>query len=185
MVDTEERTPLQPQQELPPRDKLSPPPARPSTGSSSSSSAQKGCLLQFLTIFSSVVIVSVIGVAFMQVVSMYYMGEKMSLARAGIRIYVIFFCVIIILNELEWSALVRNSIISYSWIGRGLFYFFIGLVVLDQHVGHRLESQLFRLCFSVLGNTLAVSGVCYLLMGLMCLKRARDERYGGALCCLE
>lgn len=174
-----ERTPLQ--QPLP-----SAPPANTSKSSSNTTNnlpvnvttatAQKGCLLQFLTVFSSAIIVCAIGIAFMQVASLYFMAIELSLIRAGIRLYVIIFSIIIILNEMEVSSLVRNSIISYSWIGRGLFYFFIGLIVLDQHVGHHIDSQVFRLSFGIFGHALLCSGVCYLVMGLLCLKRTRDER---------
>lgn len=161
----DEHTPLQ--SELP---HPSGPPNEQSRG------IQKGCLLQFLTIFSSLIIVCAVGISFLQVLGVYYLVSEMTFVRAAIRIYVVLFSFIVILNELEWSALVRNSIISYSWIARGMFYSFIGFIVLDQHVGHQLESQIFRLCFSVCGDTLVVSGAVYILMGLLCLKRARDER---------
>lgn len=176
MDNSEEHTPLQQQS---PSD---PPTRTRNLPLSTTTTAQKGCLLQFLTIFSSVIIVCGIGIAFLQIASMYYMAMDMSLVRAGIRLYVIFFSIIVILNELEVSALVRNSIISYSWIARGLLYCFIGLIVLDQHVGHHLDSQVFRLCFGVFGHTLFVAGVCYFLMGLMCLKRTRDERWALHCC---
>jgi hypothetical protein len=172
MADSDERTPLQPQLSTAKTE----PKAPKSTISGKPVKAQKGCLLQYLTVFSSIVIVCAIGIGFLQVVSMYYLAMDMSAARAGVHMYMIFFSAVIVMVELELSALVRNSIVSYSWIGRGFFYLFIGLLVLDQHVGHHLESQLVKLCCNILGNTLAISGLLYLIMGLLCLKRARDER---------
>ena len=61
-----------------------------------------------------------------------FFTTKVSVVRAGLRAYAVLFSIITVLNELEWTSVVRSSIYSYSWIARGLFYFFIGLLVLDH-----------------------------------------------------
>lgn len=170
MSENDEHTPLQRAH--------SPPPSAPSSSNTSRTNrtANKGCLLRFLTVLSVFIIISGLGIICLQAGSMYLLATKISLVRAGLQLYIVIFSVIIILNEMEWTALVRNSLVSYSWIARGLFYIFIGLILLDQQLGYRTGSQFVGLCSVLFGHSLVFSGLIYLIMGLLCLKRMRDDR---------
>lgn len=46
------------------------------------------------------------------------------LTAAGVvvRLYALFFCLVVCLSELELTAGIKDSVLVKSWIGRGVFY---------------------------------------------------------------
>jgi len=66
-----------------------------------------------------------------QVISLVYLpfdGVELLL-----KIFLSSFCVMIILNELEWSGILRSSPLLWNWLPRGYIYAFIGLVSVEEN----------------------------------------------------
>ena len=66
-----------------------------------------------------------------QVISLVYLpfdGVELLL-----KIFLSSFCVLIIMNELEWWSKLRENSLFWNWITRGYFYAFIGLVSVEEN----------------------------------------------------
>ena len=82
-------------------------------------------LLKFITILIAVLLMIA------QVISLVYLpfdGVELIL-----KIFLSSFCVMIILNELEWWGLLRASPLLWNWIPRGYLYAFIGVVSVEEN----------------------------------------------------
>mmetsp|Transcript_9566 Transcript_9566/g.14401 ORF Transcript_9566/g.14401 Transcript_9566/m.14401 type:complete len:190 (+) Transcript_9566:183-752(+) len=139
-------------------------------------SATKGCMLHLLTALSCFVIISVTLIFLTE-----FFGLCMSLIQSwpgfefGLKIYCCCFTIIVILIEMEWTSTARQSIICQSWIWRGLFYAFIGFLENSMHAGDDKTLPVEWALF-VAATLMIVYGFIYAVMGLLNLKRLRDER---------
>lgn len=62
-----------------------------------------------------------------QILALTYPGNNVHF-EIILRIYLIGFCVLMTLNESERIPIIKQSAILYSWVGRGLFYCFLGVL---------------------------------------------------------
>lgn len=117
-----------------------------------------------------------LGIAFAQIGPVQYV----------LRIYVILLCVLVILNELEWTRLTRDSTILSWWVTRGAFYCFIGVLGLEENdVNVYDQNQEIHGRDAALGYIKVVAwlmigcGILYFVMGVLCmqllLKRMRED----------
>jgi hypothetical protein len=91
--------------------------------------------------------------------------------------YIVVFSLAVILTELDWTAPIRNSILSQSWTFRGLFYIFIGLLEFVLHIDiHDWRGQLIPFSVVVSASFMTLVGAIYSFMGIICLKKTKDER---------
>ncbi len=82
-------------------------------------------LLKFITAIVAVLLLIA------QVISLVYLpfdGVELLL-----KIFLSSFCVMIILNEVEWWGILRASPLLWNWIPRGYLYAFIGLVSVEEN----------------------------------------------------
>ncbi len=68
--------------------------------------------------------------AIAELLSLINMSKK-TVPSITVRLYCLFFLVIIILSELEWSKPVRDSVITTSWFWRGVFQVFVAALVYE------------------------------------------------------
>ena len=128
-----------------------------------------------------------------QIVGMTF--EDIDVISYVLRTYVIVLCLLVILIEADWTALVKNSSILGYWITRGLFYSFVGVIGIQQndHVNERNpsenpDSDSISLQFiRVVAWLMVGCGILYFCMGALCLQilynRVRqdyEERRGRA-----
>jgi hypothetical protein len=107
-----------------------------------------------------------IGIAFQQVGPIQYV----------LRVYVIILCLLVILNELEWTKYTRESKIMRIWITRGMFYSFIGVLGLEENDTSSIKNTNeqgynFSLQFVKAVAWVMVScGALYFFMGMFCMQ---------------
>ena len=96
--------------------------------------------------------------------------------------YIIALCVIVILNELEWAKFIHDSAIFKTWITRGLFYAFIGLISMEgidaedpsKNVGSIWRDTAFQF-IDIVGYLMVAFGILYYAMGCMCIHLIRSR----------
>ena len=109
-----------------------------------------------------------------QIVGLAY--EDIDILSCVMRGYVMVLCALIVCNEAEWTALVRNSRILRYWITRGLFYAFVGVIGLQQNdhateVEPYLHDSSASLRFiKVVAWLMVAVGALYFGMGALCLQ---------------
>jgi hypothetical protein len=93
-----------------------------------------------------------------------------------LRVYVIILCLLVVLNELEWTKYTRESKIMRIWITRGLFYSFIGVLGLEENdtSSSRNSNERgfnFSLQFiKAVAWVMVCCGALYFFMGIFCLQ---------------
>jgi hypothetical protein len=92
-----------------------------------------------------------------------------------LRVYVILLCALVILNELEWTKLTRDSTILHLWVTRGMVYAFIGVLGLEENsttqANQNAEGRGTALGYIMVVAWLMVGcGTLYFCMGVLCLQ---------------
>ena len=92
------------------------------------------------------------------------------------RCYVVLMCLLVILNELQWTQFIRESAILRIWITRGIFYSFVGVLGMDENDTSAVATQHFRgqtqaLKFvEVVAYIMVACGIVYFAMGCLCIQ---------------
>jgi len=103
-------------------------------------------------------------------------------ADVAIRIYGLVLSIIICITETEWSKLFYWVGFLETWPGRGLVQIFVGVLLLNFDnilaglASSELESHLSTLFRGFTGHFLISIGVCYVLCGVACLHRIKQEQ---------
>jgi len=148
----------------------------------SNSIAQRGYVLSFFNLVSIATLIvaaaSLLGQLFSITYKVLFLlsgnnGESsifMYVPSMILQIYSILFSASIICIELEWTRIVYA--IS-TWEVRGLFYLFNGILTYQEGLTNSL-----RLDFLIIASawSLVFFGLVYIVMGLACLKKIRDNR---------
>lgn len=151
------------------------------------------CMHRFFRMISFLTAVCAFLMAMGQIVGMTF--EEIDIISYVMRAYVIVLCLLVVLIEAEWTALVKNSSILRYWITRGLFYSFVGVIGIQQndHVTERNPDQQERDTVSlqfikVVAWLMVGMGILYFCMGILCLqiyynrlRRDYEERSGRAV----
>ncbi|GAX26264.1 hypothetical protein FisN_16Lh093 [Fistulifera solaris] len=134
---------------------------------------RRSCALRSFTILSSIAIV----------VSAVLLGAQMAAMAVFhflfmpnvLRLYIVAFCIILILTELRIKALVPTT--YDNWVYRGFLYSFIGLIGVvmaeaNEVEERSLETRQMIVHLIMLGASYAMFalGVIYMSMGLCCLR---------------
>lgn len=96
------------------------------------------------------------------------------------------FSILIMLNELEWWGLLKNSPILWNWIPRGYFYAFIGLVSVEENevksdmpLNSIVGSYSAAMFIETVSWMIFAVGVLYSVFGLCCgqlyVNKVRDN----------
>jgi MFS family permease len=92
-----------------------------------------------------------------------------------LQFYVVLLSFIVVLNELEFTAFVRESGVLKHWVSRGLLYAFIGLLGLEQMdtlSSRNQDRQGFKASMAFVQGiawVMACCGILYFAMGACCL----------------
>lgn len=106
----------------------------------------------------------------------------MSTVQGVIRFYVIALCVVVIMNELEYTQFIQESAILRVWITRGLLYAFIGLIAMEEteteDPGKNMSVFWRDAAFQfieVVAFIMVANGLLYYAMGCMCVQIVRNR----------
>lgn len=117
-----------------------------------------------------------------QIVTFAILGGK--LIQTVLRAYLILFCVIFILVELEFEWVVNNVTPLKSWLNRGFLYSFVGVVGMEESFAALAEQypkvpgvkeQFASIFLKISSSGLFSVGILYVLMGVLCLKSLHDR----------
>ena len=92
------------------------------------------------------------------------------------RCYVVLMCLLVILNELQWTQFIRESAILRIWITRGIFYSFVGVLGLEENDTSAVAAEHFKgqaqaLQFvEVVAYSMVACGCAYFVMGCLCIQ---------------
>jgi hypothetical protein len=152
---------------------------------------KRTCLHNAFVLISSIAAISALLMCIGQFVGVRYKyyENRTGLIPYILRCYVIFFCLLAVLVELEVTKLVQDSSVLRYWVTRGIFYAFIGVLGLEQNESYALRAassttssmpSAMSLKFIQIVAWLMVSvGILYFAMGVLCLqlvyKRVRQS----------
>eukprot|EP00978_Attheya_sp_CCMP212_P000422 scaffold867_cov50-Attheya_sp.AAC.1 len=97
-----------------------------------------------------------------------------------LRVYVVSFSALVVVNELEWFAFTRESRVLHNWVSRGLLYSFVGVIALQENQvtpqddNPAVDGAMYYVAaadWAILGM-----GMVYFAMGIIGLQRI-DEKH--------
>jgi uncharacterized PurR-regulated membrane protein YhhQ (DUF165 family) len=103
--------------------------------------------------------------------------EKLGMVDYVLRIYVLLFCLLVVLNETDLFSLTRDSKLLRIWVFRGAFYGFIGVLGLSENaafptIGREgfLQRDPALNSIFVFSLLMILVGLLYFTMGALCLQ---------------
>jgi len=109
-----------------------------------------------------------------------------------LHIYMLAFCVMMVLTELEWAQFLVGSGMLHNWVSRGVIYSFVGVIGISENRVISLEDdgalpKAAAIYIQVVAYGMVLVGLLYFGMGIFCgqivYNRARkdwEERSGWA-----
>mmetsp|Transcript_434 Transcript_434/g.764 ORF Transcript_434/g.764 Transcript_434/m.764 type:complete len:189 (-) Transcript_434:1602-2168(-) len=104
------------------------------------------------------------------------MRDSFEVVHFMLRLYGLTLMVVAILSELEWFEAIRQSSILQNWTSRGIFLTFLGLFVFVEYSKLTLGRFKFVTMVAVVSLVIVLCGCVYTGMGLMNLKRLKNEK---------
>lgn len=95
-----------------------------------------------------------------------------------LRVYVMLLCALTMLNELEWTRYATDSTLLKSWVTRGLFYAFVGVLGLEENASTPKRvgvSTLLLLYIRVVAWLMVACGMVYTILGCACFQMVEDH----------
>jgi len=95
----------------------------------------------------------------------------------ALRAYVILFCFLVILVELEWPRFTRDSPLLHCWISRGVVYVFLGVIGMQENDSAEAKNEdaenyeILSDIAKAVSYNMAGCGVVYCIMGIFCLQK--------------
>jgi hypothetical protein len=96
-----------------------------------------------------------------------------------LRFYVLVFCTMFLLAELQFEQFLRLVPPMNNWIYRGFLYSFVGIIGIEQSYAAlaeeypqmpKLQEEMAALLLRITSYAMFVVGLLYIVMGLLCLK---------------
>lgn len=129
---------------------------------------------KFIVFLSAVAVCSSLFMGLGQLIGTMY--QEQGPIQYVLRLYVVMFCLLAALVELEWTKFARESAVLRFWVTRGLFYCFIGLLGLEENdtLADKTESlrnfDAAREFTRVVAFMIIGVGTTYAAMGIFCLQ---------------
>jgi hypothetical protein len=129
---------------------------------------ERGCFLTFILIVNVFTAALALTFVVSQVVAI-ILEDSMQIPQFVVRGYGVVFGLSMILIEIGWPEIVKENILSHSWICRGFAYAFIGTLALEEaDEGSFADSAKYFLDY--MGYFVCGIGALYFVMGCLCLK---------------
>jgi len=135
---------------------------------------KKGCFLMTLEFISHDTVLAAAAVSVSQIIDLIY--TNLSYIDFVIRIYVFALTFPIVLVQLGWTKTMKESLISKKWTVRGLFYIFIGVLVLQSHDGEAWSDSTAVAIVFCCAYAMILSGLLYFVLGILCLKKVYEAK---------
>ena len=141
----------------------------------------KGCFM----FFAAITTLSVIVLAFMSASQVILLLKKhLPPLQFSLRLYILIFCLIFILVELDWPPQIMRNLPTNNWLMRGWIYSFLGLVgmeeafavlVSDSSTNNVLGSDLISIFIQLASWGMVLIGVLYFGLGILCMRRLKEK----------
>lgn len=137
-------------------------------------SNQRTCSHKMFRLFKFITILIAALLLIAQIVSLVYL--PFDGVELLIKLFISSFCLLIMMNELEWWGILKESGLFWNWIPRGYFYCFIGVVSVEENNLKPSSGALNALPFDytaalfieTVSWMMFVIGVLYICFGLCC-----------------
>lgn len=141
----------------------------------------KGCFM----FFASVTTLSIIVLACMSISQIILLSKKhLPFLQFSLRLYILIFCLIFLLVELDWPPQIMRNLPTNNWLMRGWIYSFLGLVgmeeafavlVSDSSTSNILGSDLISIFVQLSSWGMVVIGVVYFVLGLLFMRSLKEK----------
>ena len=145
----------------------------------SNPSSKRSCVHRFFRFVKFLAVVSSFMLFVGQCVAIFY--GRASRVQVVLKLYVMAFCVLIIMNEMEWTRLATESKLLVNWMGRGFSYSFVGLVSVEENdvmvrfINVSLAGKTQLMFIESVSYMMVGVGVIYFILGLSCCKSVSDR----------
>mmetsp|Transcript_26874 Transcript_26874/g.77480 ORF Transcript_26874/g.77480 Transcript_26874/m.77480 type:complete len:231 (-) Transcript_26874:1303-1995(-) len=142
-------------------------------------SAKRSCVHRFFRFVKFLTVVSSLMLFVGQCVAIFY--GPASRVQIVLKLYIMAFCILIIMNEMEWTRLATESKLLVNWMGRGFSYSFVGLVSVEENdvmvkfINISLAGKTQLMFIETVGYMMVGVGVIYFTLGLSCCKSVSDR----------
>lgn len=145
---------------------------------------RRSCIQHFFRLMRAVAIIGSLAMAAGQTIEILF-GD-IEVIEYILRLYMLIFCLVIILNELTCTRIISSGLLS-NWISRGVIYSFVGVVGIDEN--HRDEyannvDQTTLTFLKIVAWGMIGCGILYFILGLLCcqiVSKKIDEDYNDRL----
>eukprot|EP00561_Arcocellulus_cornucervis_P014695 CAMPEP_0185805624 /NCGR_PEP_ID=MMETSP1322-20130828/3972_1 /TAXON_ID=265543 /ORGANISM="Minutocellus polymorphus, Strain RCC2270" /LENGTH=226 /DNA_ID=CAMNT_0028501673 /DNA_START=1 /DNA_END=678 /DNA_ORIENTATION=- len=147
--------------------------------STSNPSSKRSSTHRFFRFVKFLAVVSSFMLFVGQCVAIFY--GRASHVQVVLKLYVMAFCVLIIMNEMEWTRLATESKLLVNWMGRGFSYSFVGLVSVEENdvmvrfINVSLAGKTQLMFIEAVSYMMVGVGVIYFILGLSCCKSVSDR----------
>mmetsp|Transcript_5794 Transcript_5794/g.16334 ORF Transcript_5794/g.16334 Transcript_5794/m.16334 type:complete len:244 (+) Transcript_5794:185-916(+) len=141
----------------------------------------KGCFV----FFASITTVAIIVLACMSASQIILLSKKhLPFLQFSLRLYILVFCLIFMLVELDWPPQIMRNLPTNNWLMRGWMYSFLGLVgmeeafavlVSDSSTSNILGSDLISIFVQISSWGMVAIGVLYFALGLLCMRSLKEK----------
>jgi len=127
-----------------------------------------------------------------QAVGLFFTSSGLDPIQYVLSAYMLLFCIVMMLNELEWGKFLYDSALLSNWISRGVIYSFVGVIGISENRIVKVEDdgalpKAASVYLQVVAYGMVIVGLIYFAMGVLCCQivysRARkdwEERTGWA-----
>lgn len=92
---------------------------------------KRKCLHRIFVLIKLITLLAALAMAIGQLVGIIL--KQVGPIQYVLRIYIIVFCFVIFINEMEWTAMIRESQVLSNWVTRGAIYSFVGVIGLEEN----------------------------------------------------
>lgn len=146
---------------------------------SNPTSSKRSCAHRFFRFVKFLAVVSSLMLFVGQCVAIFY--GRASRVQVVLKLYVMAFCILIIMTEMEWTRLATESKLLVNWMGRGFSYSFVGLVSVEENdvmvrfINVSLAGKTQLMFIEAVAYMMVGVGVIYFILGLSCCKSVSDR----------
>uniref|UniRef100_A0A7R9WMH7 Golgi apparatus membrane protein TVP15 n=1 Tax=Craspedostauros australis TaxID=1486917 RepID=A0A7R9WMH7_9STRA len=141
---------------------------------------RRKCVHKVFVVINGITVIIATLMFVAQLLGIYF--KTLSLVDYVLRVYIIALCAMIVMNELEWTSVIRESRLLRNWLTRGLIYAFVGVLGIEQYEaspsGRHDDSAHFDVAMNfirVVSNIMVGVGGLYFVMGICCMQLVSNK----------
>jgi hypothetical protein len=140
----------------------------------------RSCLYTVFVIFSALAVLVTGMMVLSQILNVAILkSTKGAIIQQILRVYVLVFCTMFILAELQFEQFLRLVPPMKNWIYRGFLYSFVGIIGIEESYAAlaekypnkpNIQEEMASLFLRITSYAMFIIGFLYIAMGLLCLK---------------